>query len=281
MKNKSFTLIELLVVIVIIGILAGVIMVSTSSSIDKANLAKAQVFSNTVQEELLSNLISEWTFNEGLTVSGNAVNDDVKDLWGGNDGVVHGTPQILSGNKCIKGKCIKFDDNTDYISINNTTTFNDWSVCAWINRSGQEGNYDDVFTTQGSEYYPIIIRNSDNKIGLYSASLYSQTITSFNKWLYVCSTNGNNVVRIYINGNMENSANIEKTISGIIILGKHFSSNAEYFRGTLDELLLYNDSISSSQIKQNYIAGLNSMLSNGSISKKEYNERINTLAYDK
>ena len=42
-NNKSFTLIELLVVIVIIGILAGVIMISTSSSIDKANFAKAKL----------------------------------------------------------------------------------------------------------------------------------------------------------------------------------------------------------------------------------------------
>ncbi|MGI6341031.1 MAG: type II secretion system protein [Minisyncoccales bacterium] len=41
-KNKSFTLIELLVVIVIIGILAGVIMISTSSSIQKANIAKVK-----------------------------------------------------------------------------------------------------------------------------------------------------------------------------------------------------------------------------------------------
>jgi len=50
MSNKSFTLIELLVVIVIIGILAGVIIVSVSSSINKANFAKAQSFSNTVQK---------------------------------------------------------------------------------------------------------------------------------------------------------------------------------------------------------------------------------------
>ena len=35
-------------------------MISTSSSIDKANFAKAQAFS-TVQNELLSNLVSEWT----------------------------------------------------------------------------------------------------------------------------------------------------------------------------------------------------------------------------
>jgi len=39
--------------------------------------------------------------------------------------------------------------------------------------------------------------------------------------------------------------------------------------------------LSSAEIKQNYIAGLNSMLSNGNISKQEYNERINELAYDK
>jgi prepilin-type N-terminal cleavage/methylation domain-containing protein len=51
-KQKSFTLIELLVVIVIIGILAGVIMISTSSSIDKANIAKVKVFEESVQNNL-------------------------------------------------------------------------------------------------------------------------------------------------------------------------------------------------------------------------------------
>jgi len=71
-KNKSFTLIELLVVIVIIGILAGVIMISTSSSIDKANFAKAQTFSNTVQEELLLNLVSEWTFDNSSNIGEDA-----------------------------------------------------------------------------------------------------------------------------------------------------------------------------------------------------------------
>ena len=52
MNNKSFTLIELLVVIVIIGILAGVIMISTSSSINKASIAKLKVFKESVQNNL-------------------------------------------------------------------------------------------------------------------------------------------------------------------------------------------------------------------------------------
>ncbi|MFA7157144.1 MAG: prepilin-type N-terminal cleavage/methylation domain-containing protein [Bacilli bacterium] len=48
-KQTSFTLIELLVVIVIIGILAGLIMISTSSSINKASIAKAKVFDDSTK----------------------------------------------------------------------------------------------------------------------------------------------------------------------------------------------------------------------------------------
>jgi len=71
MNNKSFTLIELLVVIVIIGILAGVIMISTSSSIDKANIAKLKVFEESVANNLAANMVSRWKLD------GNA-----NDSWG-------------------------------------------------------------------------------------------------------------------------------------------------------------------------------------------------------
>ena len=58
-NNKSFTLIEILVTIVIIGILAGVIMISTSSAIDKASISKSKVFSDSVRNSMLLNLIFE------------------------------------------------------------------------------------------------------------------------------------------------------------------------------------------------------------------------------
>lgn len=51
-----------------------------------------------------------------------------------------------------------------------------------------------------------------------------------------------------------------------------------FFNGLIDDVKIYNAAISSSQIKQNYIAGLDSLLSSRTISKKEYDKRVNNLA---
>jgi prepilin-type N-terminal cleavage/methylation domain-containing protein len=51
----AFTLIELLVVIAIIGILSGLIVVTMNGVTQKANIAKAQVFSNSLRNALMLN----------------------------------------------------------------------------------------------------------------------------------------------------------------------------------------------------------------------------------
>lgn len=56
------------------------------------------------------------------------------------------------------------------------------------------------------------------------------------------------------------------------------NSNTNFFRGLIDDVRVYNATLSYSQIKQNYVAGLNSLLSNSLISKEEYNERIIALS---
>ena len=103
-KNKSFTLIELLVVIVIIGILAGVIIVSTSSSISKASIAKVKVFENSIQNELGANMVSRWKLDEVIGTT------TTPDAWGSNtgtlgDGVTASTyPTSKSESECVTGK---------------------------------------------------------------------------------------------------------------------------------------------------------------------------------
>jgi len=187
MKQKSFTLIELLVVIVIIGILAGVIMISTSSSIDKANIAKAQTFSNTVQEELLSNLVSEWTFDNALNIG--------EDTWGNNNGTVNGNPQI--DTKCVFNKCLKFDGDGDYVTVTtsegdqldfrNSMTFSLWinpvSSGLYIFCKNISGGYEDqqyAATFESNALRFVLSGNGD--------LLSSPNSAPYNKWTFMVGT---------------------------------------------------------------------------------------------
>ncbi|MGI6341018.1 MAG: LamG-like jellyroll fold domain-containing protein [Minisyncoccales bacterium] len=281
-KQKSFTLIELLVVIVIIGILAGVIMISTSSSIDKANFAKAQAFSSTVQNELLSNLVSEWTFDEPQ--EGNITNDS----WGNNHGTVVGATQVAD---CVFGKCYSFDGIDDYIDFGNNNTLNivkNITVSLWVNSSKPGHNPYLISkrngTTQG---FNIFLTNQKNVTIVDGAgtTINSDLSVEYNKWKNIVFYINSDATkyRACVDGVFGNEKSITAFSGNDTNLYVGFRVNgsaSHYLDGSLDDIRIYNAALSSSQIKQNYIAGLNSMLANGNISKKEYNKRINVLAYD-
>jgi len=295
MNNKSFTLIELLVVIVIIGILAGVIMISTSSSIDKANFAKAQAFSSTVQNELLLDLISEWTFDEPEE------GGKTKDTWGNNHGTIVGATQI---DDCVFGRCYSFDGN-DFIDcgknikISNLINSNYKTISVWANilkaSSGSNLRQRVIFLPKNLDNTAFgIAGDSDNKIyGYYRSTadifltLNSNEDFTISNWKHICLTQNKTTIKIYVNGVEKNSANNagigNNDNTANIIIGSYDGANgskAQFFNGLIDDFRIYNAALSSAQIKQNYIAGLNSMLANGNISKEDYNERINNLAYN-
>ena len=295
MNNKSFTLIELLVVIVIIGILAGVIMISTSSSIDKANLAKAQAFSKTVQNELLLNLISEWTFDEDVSPYNSS-----KDTWGTNTGTVVGAD--YNSSNCISGGCYDFNGTSDYIDLNNnflslaessTKTISGWFKSDTVNISVSTARILTLHKASGSSGFSLMIYNdstTNDHIALYYCTSSALTILNSNikvskNWMHVVGVQNGTSVKIYVNGAEANSVN-NGGIFGVstptnAIIGAFSVGPAEYFLdGLIDEVRIYDAALSSAQIKQNYIAGLDSLLSKGSISKEDYNQRINALAYD-
>ncbi len=295
MNNKSFTLIELLVVIVIIGILAGVIMISTSSSIDKANFAKAQAFSSTVQNELLSNLVSEWTFDEPQ--EGNIT----KDTWGNNHGTVVGATQI---DDCVFGGCYSFNGSSNYINIDFPNeligfTTQDFTISFWMNAKTFSGQstykriIDITETISPANNFQFAGSSADGQLQFYGHKetvIYRKATNpsaiSLNKWIYIIGIwkTNNNTPYLYLNTVQQNnsgSGTPTATLNNSFNIGRRADGElTSYFDGSLDDLRIYNAALSLSQIKQNYIAGLNSMLANGNISKEDYNERINNLAYE-
>jgi len=294
MNNKSFTLIELLVVIVIIGILAGVIMISTSSSIDKANIAKLKVFEESVANDLAANMISRWSFDEihvGVVV---------KDVWGNNNGMLgdgltsstYPTYQIESSNNCISGGCYSFDGG-DYITVNNSNSLqlkNGLTLSVWAFYNG--GTITPFRTLVGkpnySDYGIILEGDGRFRADFYANNLrhaiYMCDYISSPAWFFLTftydSASGN--YKVYSNGKLYGQTST--TDGEIRVTGSLFyiggTPSSYYFPGKIDDIRIYDTALSSAQIKQTYIAGLDSLLSKGSISKEDYNQRINALAYE-
>jgi len=276
MKNKSFTLIELLVVIVIIGILAGVIIVSVSSSINKANFAKAQSFSNTVQNELLGDLVSEWTFD--------IASNPGEDTWGNNDGTVYGaTYKTKADGVCVYGGCMSFDGN-DYINCGNNSDLNltnSFTLSTWIKIAGYLTE-DSIAVIWKEAQFGLRVEKSSRESRGYiftsSWSAVSGPALSSDLWYHLVLEYDGAYGRIYTNGVSSQNYLMSKPSQQTYPFQIGIQGGSRWFNGLIDDVRIYNSALSSAQIKQEYVAGLDSLLANGNISKEEYDERINSLA---
>ena len=288
-KKKSFTLIELLVVIVIIGILAGVIMISTSSSIDKANIAKSKVFEESVSNNLAANMVSRWKLDEIVETN------KTPDVWGSNTGTLigpNGLPQLRPSSECVTDGCFQFDGVDNYVDCQNNFGLDikdEITINLWIKINILDNQYRAVIDVL--PHYPIKQTNS-NQIrfqiktidGLNEVYFTAPQIETWYHLALSYSKNDPNGLIAYINGvkigNRNTYSGQMSSISSTWKIGGPRSSPTLTFDGSIDDVRIYNAAISSSQIKQNYIAGLDSMFANGNISKQEYNKRINELAYE-
>ena len=294
-KNQSFTLIELLVVIVIIGILAGVIMISTSSSINKANIAKLKVFEESMQNNLAANMVSAWDADHVAKGTTWILNDK----WGSNNGTFYdGTLTTCSSSACPQvvndkqmGNVLSFDGVNDYISISNSNDLNildNITVSAWIKQDIiNHSDYHIVLKSNSSYgwFFGTVSGKIAWLVGKENTNDWNIVLTGgilVDGWNYIIGTYNHGWGIIYLNGTFvgdSSGATESCKAPGGFRIGLQ-SENNYAFKGLINDVRIYNAALSSAQIKQNYVAGLNSMLANGNISKQEYNERINALAYD-
>lgn len=285
--KKAFTLIELLVVIAIIGILSGLIIITMSGVTQKANIAKAQVFSNSLRNALMLNLVSEWKF-DGSTADGSpATANDVLDTWGSSNGAVPTPPTVKKGANCVSGSCLQFSSASgQYVNIPNLDNlrFSTGTVSFWFKSSATYGapfffSDKDV----NNKYMGISIGNwtssySDESIGFFcygSSNLEfyyrgGHTLYLDNNWHNVTVTVGSNYNNIYMDGQ---KLTILTYGYGNASTGGIFSNDPSYdtlrigsrllssyndgYTGLVDDVRIYGAAIPTSQIREQYYAGLN------------------------
>ena len=284
MKNKSFTLIEMLVVIVIIGTLAGLIIVSTVSSIENANIAKSQAFAKNARSEMMFNILQNWSFDEGSGAKTYDINDSSNSGTLYNMGTTAGSGDSgsagwLSSEYCVSGTCLNFKgDETviPYVNTNDTGLMPLFTLTTWVyNISGGDSRHSML-----RDYWEIVRTN----VCFYSASFankYWRCSTDskvvYNKWTYLVTVWDGTYITHYINGNLSWKDPLSSAgTSGNLYQIAGYSGRR--MAGRLDEMVIYDKNLSVSEIKQNYIAGLDSLLAQGGISEEEYAQNIEALA---
>lgn len=292
--KTAFTLIELLVVIAIVGILSGLIIVGMNSSIQSATIAKAQIFSNSLRDSLLANLVSEWKFDELSTALNNQL---IKDSWnGGNNGTLYTgagdvSDKLVTGSNCVYGKCLSFDGVGDFISTTNSIQnmgLNDFTVSGWIKfNSISSGG---AFAGSGLCGTGTLIPGWQfginwNNLEFYTRDSVGTTVASkaqnflLNTWYYLAGTRSGTNLYVYINGvqwNVASGAVRNVSNSEALDIGRVYGANG-YLNGLIDDIRIYGAAIPSSQIKEQYYAGIHSLLINSFITKDEYQQRLSGL----
>jgi len=201
----------------------------------------------------------------------------------GNDGTVHGASWNSTGGHDGSG-AYEFDGVDDYIEVPLTPSLNlseYVTVSFWVKFKDfpPSGCHDNLVTTRrgnittGPWRGPIFIeiknRSSDNQTILKfrignntnSTTLRSITTLSLNKWYFLTFVAKNKeFLKIYIDGKLDiqNSTTQNWENFSFWRFGFLWKNNA--LNGTMDEVMIFNRSLSESEIKALYERGLNTIV---------------------
>jgi hypothetical protein len=208
--------------------------------------------------------IAYWRFDEG---QGNVVRDSAD----ANHGTFYGEnwEQI-----CISGSCASFNGRDSYVQVMQHGEFltlgDELTIEAWVNVRGGENAYRSVITRRdGGGGKPtegwMLYAGLDNKWQFWLSDGHSgwtkiktDAGVELNKWTYIAAIYSKGKASIYVNGEPKNSSEVPKTVLNSnrplrIGAGVTESETAKlFFNGLIDEVKIYNSSLTAEEIKQNY-----------------------------
>ena len=171
----------------------------------------------------------------------------------GNNGTANNT-LFQAGTGILGDGSFSFNGKNSTLTTINNVTFNDFSISFWLNVSLTGQNQKDIINFRDGGNKLLIRTNSSDYLNI----LYNSTTSTFaaiqetnytiGKWEYFVLTKTGSTLWVYKNGvGVRTYGNIGNMGSGKITF-----SNNPYFNGSLDEVLIYNRSLSSSEISNIY-----------------------------
>lgn len=179
------------------------------------------------------------------------------------DGTMNGTLTPAQNRYNVAAKALQFDGATNYVDLPSEFDLASRSIVVWFNATqipaGSNGgvvyNSDHNNIQNGATY---ILVNSDTvnhiRLGVDNA-IYNTTMDT-NQWYQVVVVRSPSVAKFYINGSLVYTAvNPDGTHSANgaanAVVGADRLHNA-LFVGRIDDLVIYNDTLSASQVAGNF-----------------------------
>ena len=202
-------------------------------------------------------LVSYWHFDEE---SWSGVSADVIDSVGGNDGTSSGNANTTSDSYMF-GNVGEFDGDGDYVNLDSTIALGtNWSISVWayIKSTIHSSLMGDSTSSYG--YINLRTWSGGNGIIIETSITNSNEIivcvdeVSINEWDYYNIVKNGTQVSCYKNGLFidSDSFSIEEDLN-IDYIGKGYSTYL--FNGTIDDVMIFNRSLSAEEIKELYIKG--------------------------
>jgi hypothetical protein len=206
------------------------------------------------------NLVAHWKFDEG---AGTIAYDSAGD----NDGTLVNGPTWTVGQI---GGALDFDGDNDYVVVaddeSQQITTNQITLSAWIKLDADVGNTQrriickqeaaciswglEIF---GDGYYgstgnQLVFHDSDGKTAWRNC--ISPTDLGLSQWYHVAVTDNAGEIRIYLDGQLNQSSNggygIPENISAPINIG--CVENDKFFNGVIDDVRIYDRALSAEEI---------------------------------
>ena len=252
-KQKSFTLIEMLVVVAIIGIIASIVLVATKSVREKARIAAGLRFSSSVHHALGAYAVGIWDFDDQA--------DPTKDSSGyNNDGDIVGATWTAEGDTPSgKGYALDFDGSAQHrveMSLIRFEANEEFTVTYWV----MHDSYNSMGVLNHSASYNNgrIGHAGASRISFWSPSVNIDLSESFNPntWEHFTLTrDGSGSVKVYRNGKLVGTGTYAAAQQWDRIAAKPANSSWAWFTGKVDDVRIYEQALSSAQIRKLYVEG--------------------------
>lgn len=218
---------------------------------------------------LSDGLVGHWTF-DGPDVDWGSTTAEIKDVSGaGNDGNATATMNNHDSVQGVIGQALDFDGVSDYVSLGSVNLSvvapAAGTVCAWHrpSRPHDSGAIDWIVNRdQASDFEFQMGHHSNNSIyfGFYSYGRYFQAATadlwSVNEWLLYCTVWGGSSIKGYVNGEVLGSSSFSVLSGNVRIrIASQSSVSDNYYKGSVDDVRVYNRALTAAEIQQLYDMG--------------------------